>query len=287
MGAIASQITSLTSVYSTVYSDVDQRKHQSSASLAFVWGFHRGPVNSPHKWPVARKMFPFDDVIMKGGKWSIHGNPQRQPVTWPQSLLQNIIVGNVNIIQGSSMATNSVQYSQTRSKTNTSVGSVIAITLTIKHWIPVIFIWKLKQCNETSSNRTTPICKTVLSTAMGSSNSLSNIPIYLLIWFRLRYTWTLSTEVSALTPQPVFDRTDNIPSIKVDKLPSSIDWSETVHDQSIYTIDWIYAIFMQAKSDYITARNEWIFQEFALRWKTVLKWALDHFPTTAPFTKRG
>ena len=62
--AIASQITSLTIVYSTVYSDADQRKHQSSASLAFVWGIHRGPVNSPHKWPVTRKMFPFDDVIM-------------------------------------------------------------------------------------------------------------------------------------------------------------------------------------------------------------------------------
>ena len=65
MGTIASQITSLTSVYSTVYSGADQSKHQSSASLAFVWGIHRGPVNSPHKWPVTRKMFPFDDVIMQ------------------------------------------------------------------------------------------------------------------------------------------------------------------------------------------------------------------------------
>ena len=65
MGTIASQITSLTIVYSTVYSEIDQRKHQSSASLAFVRGIHRGPVNSPHKWPVTRKMFPFDDVIMK------------------------------------------------------------------------------------------------------------------------------------------------------------------------------------------------------------------------------
>ena len=64
MGAIASQITSLPFDYSTVYSDTDQRKHQSSASLAFVWGIHRWPVNSPHKWPVTRKMFPFDDVIM-------------------------------------------------------------------------------------------------------------------------------------------------------------------------------------------------------------------------------
>ena len=64
MCAIASQITSFTIVYSTVYSDADQRQHQSSASLPFVRGIHRGPVNSPHKWPVTRKMFPFDDVIM-------------------------------------------------------------------------------------------------------------------------------------------------------------------------------------------------------------------------------
>ena len=61
MGTLASQITSLTIVYSIVYSDADQRKHQSSASLAFVRGIHRRPVNSPHKWPVT---FPFDDVIM-------------------------------------------------------------------------------------------------------------------------------------------------------------------------------------------------------------------------------
>ena len=65
MGDIASQTTSLTIDYSIVYSDADQRKHQSSASLAFVRGIHRGPVNSPHKRPVTRKMFPYDDVIMK------------------------------------------------------------------------------------------------------------------------------------------------------------------------------------------------------------------------------
>ena len=41
MTTMASQITSLTVVYSTVYSDADQRKHQSSASLAFVWGIHQ------------------------------------------------------------------------------------------------------------------------------------------------------------------------------------------------------------------------------------------------------
>ena len=50
-------ITNLTIVYSTVYSGADQSKHQNSASLAFVWGIHREPVDSPHKWPVTRKMF--------------------------------------------------------------------------------------------------------------------------------------------------------------------------------------------------------------------------------------
>ena len=59
MSTIASQITSLTIVYSLVYPGADQSKHQSSASLAFAWGIHRGPVNSPHKWPVTRKMFPW------------------------------------------------------------------------------------------------------------------------------------------------------------------------------------------------------------------------------------
>ena len=64
MTAMASQITNLTVVYSAVHSGADQRKHQSSASLAFVWGIHGWPVNSPHKWPVTRKMFPSADVIM-------------------------------------------------------------------------------------------------------------------------------------------------------------------------------------------------------------------------------
>ena len=64
MGVIASQITSLAIVYSVVYSDADQWKHQSSASLAFVRRIHRGPVNFPHERSVTRKLFPFDDVIM-------------------------------------------------------------------------------------------------------------------------------------------------------------------------------------------------------------------------------
>ena len=65
---MASQITSLMIVYSSFYSGTDQRRHQSPASLAFVPGIHRWPVNSPHKGPVTRKMFPFDDVIMQSSK---------------------------------------------------------------------------------------------------------------------------------------------------------------------------------------------------------------------------
>ena len=64
IGATASQITRQTIVYSTVYSGADQRKHQSSASLAFVRRNHRRPVKFSHKRPVTRKMFPFDDIIM-------------------------------------------------------------------------------------------------------------------------------------------------------------------------------------------------------------------------------
>ena len=57
MDAMASQITSLTIVYSTIHSCADPRKHQSSASLAFVRSIHRGPVNFPHKWAVMGKCF--------------------------------------------------------------------------------------------------------------------------------------------------------------------------------------------------------------------------------------
>ena len=64
MGVMASQITSIMIVYSTIHLSADQRKHQTSASLAFERGIHWWPVNSPHKWPVTRKMFRFDDVIM-------------------------------------------------------------------------------------------------------------------------------------------------------------------------------------------------------------------------------
>ena len=72
MRKMASQITSLTIVYSTVYSGADQRNHQSFTSLGFVREIHLWPVNSPHKGPVTRKMFSFDDVIILSALLSRH-----------------------------------------------------------------------------------------------------------------------------------------------------------------------------------------------------------------------
>ena len=64
MGVMASRITGVLIVFSTVCSSADQKKHQSSASLAFARGIHRWPVDSPCKGPVTRKMFPFGDAKM-------------------------------------------------------------------------------------------------------------------------------------------------------------------------------------------------------------------------------
>ena len=80
MCAMASHITSITIVYSSVYSGADQRKHQGSASLGFVRGIHRWPVNSPHKRPVTQKMLPFDDVIMFSA--IIHQHHKEKTI-WP------------------------------------------------------------------------------------------------------------------------------------------------------------------------------------------------------------
>ena len=62
MSAMASQITEMLIVWSTMYLCAHQRKHQSSASLAFVREIHLRPVDSPHKGPVTQTTFPIDDV---------------------------------------------------------------------------------------------------------------------------------------------------------------------------------------------------------------------------------
>ena len=64
MSAMASQITGVSAVYSTVYLGADQSKHQSSTSTAFCEG--NSPVTGEFpKEPVTHILFPFNDVIMK------------------------------------------------------------------------------------------------------------------------------------------------------------------------------------------------------------------------------
>ena len=64
MSAMASEITSLTIVYSTTYSRRRSKKTSKLRVTGLVRRIHWWLVNSPHKGPVTRKMFPIDDVIM-------------------------------------------------------------------------------------------------------------------------------------------------------------------------------------------------------------------------------
>ena len=105
MSAMASQITSLTIVYSTVYSGTDQRKRQSSESLAFVRGIHRWPVNSPHTWPVTWEIFPFDDVIMNINEllcvaiWNVTAGKKISDGDWLYNIYYcNFVSDKANII---------------------------------------------------------------------------------------------------------------------------------------------------------------------------------------------
>ena len=100
MSAIASEIMSLTIVYSTVYSGADQRKHQSSASLDFVRGIQRSPVNSPHKGSVTRKMQTFDVVIkcimILTGNQAFFKPATQSPSTYPGFVASRAVDGNHN-----------------------------------------------------------------------------------------------------------------------------------------------------------------------------------------------
>ena len=97
---MASQITGVSIVYSTVCSGEDHRKHQNPASLAFVRGIHRWPMNSPHKGPVTRKRFPFDNAIIgvvyplrcyihRTGKYIAQSVFLREPATIGSLWLEN------------------------------------------------------------------------------------------------------------------------------------------------------------------------------------------------------
>ena len=102
MSAIVSQSSGVSIVYSTVCSGADQRKHQSTASLAFVRGIHRSPVNSQHKGPVTRKMIPFDEVIIS---WvSLRSGAAMKSlgdffaVIWTESILSWLVELNTKLL---------------------------------------------------------------------------------------------------------------------------------------------------------------------------------------------
>ena len=80
MGTMASQIISLTVVYTTVWPGADQRKHQSSVFLIFVRGIHRWTVNSPHKRPVTRRMF-YHLMTSSWTRWYLVVSQQKRK--WP------------------------------------------------------------------------------------------------------------------------------------------------------------------------------------------------------------
>ena len=128
LSAMASQIASVSIVYSTVCSGADQREHQSFASLAFVMGIYRWPVDSPHNGPVIQKMFPFDDVII-----------------WPHSnLINNISLLTANWI------TASVEFISIKNATS----KYIKLSKFVKKvWIPayhniLIFVMFVQYFNE-------------------------------------------------------------------------------------------------------------------------------------------
>ena len=81
MNAMVSQITGVSTACSADCSGADQRKRQSSASLAFVMGIHRWPVDSPHKRPVTRKLLPLDDAVHTTNHKQLKGIKSLLPTT--------------------------------------------------------------------------------------------------------------------------------------------------------------------------------------------------------------
>ena len=94
MTTMASQITSLTVVYSTVYSDADQRKHQSSTTLAFVWGIHRDRWIPRTKGQLRGKCFhlmtsSWGPVMRRAFMCSCRADSVFTPSQWEMALLCN------------------------------------------------------------------------------------------------------------------------------------------------------------------------------------------------------
>ena len=101
MGAMSYQITGVSIVCSTVCSDADQRKHRSSASLAFVRGVHWWQVYSPHRGPVTGRHFHL--MTSSWNKVNIEAFSDVVTITGSELLthwgrVTHICVGNLNTI---------------------------------------------------------------------------------------------------------------------------------------------------------------------------------------------
>ena len=93
MSIVASHMTSISIVCSNVYSGAYQREHESSALLAFVRGIRRWPVDSPHKGPVTREMFPFDDIIMSSDhddKFAVYPIKCTRYIAWARQQINTL-----------------------------------------------------------------------------------------------------------------------------------------------------------------------------------------------------
>ena len=175
MSEIASQITSLTIVYSTVYSVADQRKHQSYASLVFVRGIHRRPVNSPHKGPVTWKMFPFEDVFVRG----IH-RPQvnsRHKGQWRGALIFFICAwtnGWVNNRGAGNLRYHCAHYDVTVMTETIHITPVFIVRLIVAGGVDydVTMTWKR------FSNHRSLVRETVTGTGVGVSKPISPVPLF-------------------------------------------------------------------------------------------------------------
>ena len=125
MGTIASHITSLTSVYSTVYSGADQSKHQSSASLAFVWGIHRDRWIPRTKGQLRGKCFH----LMTSSWCNCHSASEASPKletkkffariykNWWRSLNKTTLSKSVYIFQGTYRSTWIISFNFSTRKT--------------------------------------------------------------------------------------------------------------------------------------------------------------------------
>ena len=156
MSAMASQITGVSIVYSTVCSGADQRKKLSPASLACVSGIHRSPMNSPHNGSVTRIMFPFDDVIMRGcvSSWhTSHSKNTHKVLTrylWIMTMFVHVWIPPDHIIQQETLGleTAMVSHLTTPISILCSAGTLIILTMILRSdgdlWpMPLInYVWK-------------------------------------------------------------------------------------------------------------------------------------------------